>query len=760
MEMNYKELIKRSYCKRKDQYIDYFFKNIVCTDQKPCIGQDNVLINNPFDIAIVRNSQEKKSHLGNKYIERNWRTCIFYFINKQDAYEYLSDSNKENYRFTPNDENIRWDSTNGFPSSKINIANLDTVNHHVFSYFKKAKSSWFVRSFIYFVLIICDDDSEISFKDFHIHYWNSKYRFAKANKKPLFGKSKSNIFVEDVAGELSLIENENKDSIDCVKAFYGRIDFFPENEEAYVDIKNDIDSGIKYILCQGAARTGKTILAMRFLHDFPDYNLLLMNYNFYLSLKDAFGVLNAKFPSDRIFHHDLKHKSNGCWVSGSISKHYKLDLSHLIVDEAQRLALVEERGIQYGVLSELDEINDIINCKNHAQTLFFGDNSQRLNPRYDQGFDAIKASIGDKDYREYYFSTPLGVPPEIIKNVRFLLGFDNSSPHPINQFSISIQKDETKFIDSYLNDMQRKRHLVIPVIADELHDGITIGNHLFKNIKNKDNPFLLFDSDVQNNYFLTAYSVISREIESVYLYLPKMIHLDDDNQICISGYSDNTFLINHLYTIMTRSTMNLYICCEDEKLGELLSEKIDAIKNEPAKEEDEEIQQLEFDYDVFISYFGTNREDGTYSDAKRVCDILKKQGINVFLYNYSYNDEDKDLKFNETWHVISRSKTLVFVFNEFVEKDSSGLIKRKTSNGEASRIYQELDLFGEKITLGIRKAKTDVRFYYIGKQLNKFTIYPFLNRYIPILTQGNSNCCFMNDNDLIKWINERFKDNE
>lgn len=110
--------------------------------------------------------------------------------------------------------------------------------------------------------------------------------------------------------------------------------------------------------------------------------------------------------------------------------------------------------------------------------------------------------------------------------------------------------------------------------------------------------------------------------------------------------------------------------------------------------------------------------------------------------------------------VFSRSKTLIFVFNEFVERDSFGLIIRKTVNGEISRIYQELDLFAENITLGLRKAKTDARFYYSGNQLNKFSVYPFLNRYFPPLTHGNSNCCFMNDDDLIKWINERFLDSE
>lgn len=543
MNIDYRELIRRSSSSRKKEYVDFFFKTIVGTHQKPIVGKDDDSVYKTADIAIVKDSQEKRSRFGNKYIEHNLRTCVFYYIDKKDAFEYLNDSNKENYRFEPNDVFISWDSSNGFPSNIINKTLLDEVNKHVLNAFKLYRSSWFIRSYVYFILVLCDDDGEISPNDFCIHYWNNKYKIKKVSKKPLFGRSKSLSFVEDVPTELKLIDSENKDSIDCVKAYYGKLDFFPQSEEAYTDIKNDVDSGINYLLCQGAARTGKTVLAMRFLHEYPDFKLLLLNYYFYQSLKDAFAILNVKFPSDRIFHHDLRYK-NGCWISGSYIKRYKLDLTHLIVDEAQRLGIVESRSGFYGTLPKLDEIDDIISCNNHACTLFFGDDSQMLNSRYDQGFSVIKQRLSDKDYREYYFSDPLGVPPEVIKNVRFLLGFDNSSPHPINQFSISIEKDEKKFIDSYLKNEQRKKHLIVPVIDNEVSDSVVIGEHSFMNTKNMEESFRLFDKDIQKEYYLSAYSVISREIEWVYLYLPKHIHLDKEGNICISGYRDNNFLLN------------------------------------------------------------------------------------------------------------------------------------------------------------------------------------------------------------------------
>ena len=757
MEINYRELIKKSHTFRKDEYIKYFFKNIVGTDESPIYGKEDSVSSDYFDISIVKNTKEERSKVGNVYLGKYWRTCIFYFVDRNDAYKYLNPSGKEEYSFK--NGIISWKDENGFVTNSIEPRSADSVNHNVFKYFKKSRSSWFVRSFVYFVLVICDEETPISSKDFYIHYWNSKYEFKKAKKTLLFGKSKKVVFVEDVSTELNLIKDENKESIDCVRAYFGKLEFFQENEEAFTDIKKDIDDGVPYILCQGAARTGKTILALRLLNEYKDFKLLLMNYSFYVSLRDAFAVLEKPFPSDRIYHHDIKHRDNGCWITGLDTKSLRLDISKLIVDEAQRLGALEETYTYRGYhLSGFDAVDTIVNYQNHIQTVFFGDDSQMLNPKYDLGIKNIKEKIGDRDYREYYFSSPLGVPQEILKNVKFLLNYEKTQPYPLNNFSISIEKDPEKFIKRYLDDEQRKKHLVVSLIGDVNIDSVDIGGVTFKSLKNANISRYLFNETVQKEHYLTAYSVISREIESVYLFMPKHIYLDDNESIQSRYSKDNSFLMKHLYTIMTRATMSLVICCEDEKLGEYFNERIEAIKAEEEKEENDE--PVEYDYNVFIAYFGTDRPEGTYNKAKEICEILKAKGLSVFLNNYSFLDKDSNLRFTETWHALNRSETTLFVFNEFVDKDQSGLIKRETGNGEASRIYQELAEFQNLIDSGLRKAKYDARFYYEGKRLNKFTIYPFLNKYYPPLTQGNSNCCFLNLDEMLKWIDERFSQKE
>lgn len=759
MEINYRELIRKSKADRKSDYINFFFKNIVGTDETPIFAKETDLPNDYFDFSIVKNFKERRSKTGNAYIGKYWRTCIFYCVDREDANKYLNTTGKSEYSFI--NELISWQSDNGFDSGAINGKAADTVNLNVFKYFKKTKSSLFVRSFVYFVLIVCDKNTPISSKDFYISFWNSKYEFKKGGKSSLFGKSKKISFVEDIRSELNLIKSENKESIDCVKAYFGELNFFPENEEAFVDIKKDMDDGIPYIICQGAARTGKTILALRLLHEYPEFKLLLMNYNFYLSLKDAFAVVGQSFPRDRIVHHDLKHKDNGCWVSGLDKKRVNIDITRLIVDEAQRLGAMGEAYTWRGYhLSGLDSVDSIVNCKDHVQTIFFGDDSQMLNPKYDQGISNIKEAIGDKDYREYYFSSPLGVPQGLLKNVQFLLNNENSAPCTLNNFSIEIEKDPNVFIERYLADEQRKKHLVVSLIGDVSMDAIDIGGHIFKGLKKGNNIRYLYNKEVQNENYLTAYDVISREIESVYLFIPKHIYLSDHETIESKYSSNNSFLIKHLYTIMTRATMSLVLCCEDEKLGAFFNERIEAVKEETESEEED--ADAQYDYDVFIAYFGTERPDGTYKEAKQVCEKIKEKGLRVFLNNYSYIGKDANLRFTETWHALNRSETMLFVFNEFVDKDYSGLIIRTMPDGSISRIYQELSTFEDLVDMGHRKAKDDAKFFYAGKRLTKYNVYPFLNRYFPPLTQGNSNCCFMNDDDLNKWLNERFlsKENE
>ena len=131
----------------------------------------------------------------------------------------------------------------------------------VFKYFKDNKSSWFVRSYVYFVLVFSDKDSPITDRDFSIYYWNTNYKFRTIpSRKFIFHNVSNSYFVENVKNEIQLIEMSNRDAIDCVKSYNGNLDFRYQTDDNFTDIKNDIDNNIEYIIVRGAARTGKTIL--------------------------------------------------------------------------------------------------------------------------------------------------------------------------------------------------------------------------------------------------------------------------------------------------------------------------------------------------------------------------------------------------------------------------------------------------------------------------------------------------------------------
>lgn len=91
-----------------------------------------------------------------------------------------------------------------------------------------------------------------------------------------------------------------------------------------------------------------------------------------------------------------------------------------IIDECQRL------GSQYNI------IDGIMHSSNHIATIFLGDNLQRLKPSSDDGIAYIKNKIleNDKELMMFKFSSSVGIPPEILKNVKFLLSDPTViSPH-------------------------------------------------------------------------------------------------------------------------------------------------------------------------------------------------------------------------------------------------------------------------------------------------------------------------------------------
>ncbi|MDI9590921.1 MAG: hypothetical protein QM302_07805 [Acidobacteriota bacterium] len=77
---------------------------------------------------------------------------------------------------------------------------------------------------------------------------------------------------------------------------------------------------------------------------------------------------------------------------------------------------------------------------------------------------------------------------------------------------------------------------------------------------------------IMPEYALSAYELISREVESVYLKIPWQITLKT-LEAPMDGDGTDSWIKRHLYVLMTRATANLVINIEDKRLYELFMKK-------------------------------------------------------------------------------------------------------------------------------------------------------------------------------------------
>jgi hypothetical protein len=81
------------------------------------------------------------------------------------------------------------------------------------------------------------------------------------------------------------------------------------------------------------------------------------------------------------------------------------------------------------------------------------------------------------------------------------------------------------------------------------------------------------------SYALSAYELISREVECIYLKLPKEIDvrvimqpIDDTND------DKRKWIKQHIYVLMTRATIRLVVNVENSELYRFFEERLDNVK--------------------------------------------------------------------------------------------------------------------------------------------------------------------------------------
>ena len=275
----------------------------------------------------------------------------------------------------------------------------------------------------------------------------------------------------------------------------------------------------------------------------------------------------------RFFHHHRKHRE-GLWVDGG---HILIpDTDMLICDEAQRLG-------NYGGLDEVEELTK------RAGSLFLcGDDCQKLNIKGDLGIGPLIES--GRSLSLHSLPESVGIPEEVSVLVRSLLGEGHVQPLR-SDFEVALVKDDAALISSFEEDPSSKKHYAIPSSTGFYPYGYRPGikkaagptpacgkgcdeycMHRFIPMLPRDiseGGYKFFCSEaIMPSYALSAYELISREVESIYLKIPRAIGADMLSVPLESGDERNSWIKRHLYVLMTRATHRLVIEVENTKLYE------------------------------------------------------------------------------------------------------------------------------------------------------------------------------------------------
>lgn len=302
-------------------------------------------------------------------------------------------------------------------------------------------------------------------------------------------------------------------------------------------------------------------------------------------LKD---IADALHDSDqRFFHHNLE-QNEGCWIERGNPTVCNITEQDLVVcDEVQRLGVIPE----FRNRDRFDETRELF--RSSSKSFLCGDDFQMLNPIYDQGIGAIERIAGD-DITRLKLPDSIGVPAEVGELIKYLLD-EHSIPERSSGFEIQLlHRDDIRFVELFEADDSTKKHYAIPNNNGFYRDEPCIlrTSTRTKDCKSECEPncehqripmlteelrekFKFFCSEaIMPNFALSAYELISREVESVYLKIPEEIGLEVVARPIAresdGADKDRNWKKQHLYVLMTRATMKLVINVEDRELYEYL----------------------------------------------------------------------------------------------------------------------------------------------------------------------------------------------
>lgn len=311
------------------------------------------------------------------------------------------------------------------------------------------------------------------------------------------------------------------------------------------------------------------------------------------TIKDIADAISKS--EQRFFHHDLRH-INGRWiVDRSDPKKNYIDSPRVLIGEGDMVICDEAQRLGAYVIDEAEELAGL-----NGKLFLCGDDCQMLNRRGDLGIQRVLANT-DRSIQRFHLPDSLGIPKEIGILVKCLLG-DSGIPEVTSSYEVKlIFDDDTALIAAFEKDPSYKKHYALPVSSGffgrDYRPGIRRSStvtpectedcgdyciHKFipmlspisdpevpgeKPRKDLSIEYKFFCAEgIMPKYALSAYELISREVESIYLKIPAAIDTRILSAPLETGDDRESWIKRHLYVLMTRAKTRLVINIEHRGL--------------------------------------------------------------------------------------------------------------------------------------------------------------------------------------------------
>lgn len=328
-----------------------------------------------------------------------------------------------------------------------------------------------------------------------------------------------------------------------------------------------------FIFINGYAGTKKTSLAFYLFGELENSCFLLINKGFYDSLMSGSKDFNFKKNNyskiQRFFHF---HTNNFTSLINDEQNNKKF--KYLIIDEYQRCN---------------DETISLIKTftSKGGKIILLGDEHQAINPNSDNLNlkEKLLAISENKGYKvcEHKLLKYYRLPKTKIDFILFLLNLNSQKcKYKTSNIDIKIINDYDSFVKSFkMNNKIEKSCIVTIQYLNCIDKGFYEFEKRGIKLSNSNEPCgknnFLIDQNMRQKYCFFPYDVISREMEAIYIFLPKDLEYNNSKKefTFLDFFKDNKkYIKNQLYVLLTRATRKIILLIENESTLNLFQAKM------------------------------------------------------------------------------------------------------------------------------------------------------------------------------------------